>query len=236
MTDRHITPLTALRNNHLFQALPEQSLARVAALATRRSVGKGQVVFSQGDPGDALFAIASGRVRISATASSGQEVFLSIMEPGDTFGEIAVMDDLTRTAAATALEETTLLVIKREDFLELLEQEPKLALHLLRLLCARLRWTSEIVEDSAFLNPPARLAKRLLVLTTLHGRPTDNDALMLSISQAELARFLGYSRQIVNHYLRDWQEAGWVQLQRGRITILDTQALREFVHREAVEA
>lgn len=235
MTDRHLTALAVLKRNYLFQDLPEPSLERIADLATRRSASKGSVIFSQGDPGDALYGVASGRVRISATGSAGQEVFLSIMEPGDTFGEIAVMDDLPRTAGATALDATTLIVIKRRHFLELVQSEPTLAIHLLRLLCARLRWTSELVEESAFLSPPARLAKRLLVLTALHGRPVRNQGRELGISQAELARFLGYSRQIVNHYLREWQQAGWVELHRARITIRDADAMRAFVSREAID-
>lgn len=236
MTANDLTSLAVLKRNYLFQGLPEPTLERIADIATRRGAAKGSVIFSQGDPGDALYGVASGRVRISATGSAGQEVFLSIMEPGDTFGEIAVMDDLPRTAAATALDDATLVVINRADFTSLVEQEPKLAIHLLKLVCARLRWTSELVEDSAFLSPPARLAKRLLVLTTLHGRPATDDARELGISQAELARFLGYSRQIVNHYLREWQQAGWVELHRGRITIRDAEAMRDFVQRRALDA
>jgi CRP-like cAMP-binding protein len=230
MTDT-LTAVAVLKRNYLFRGLPEGAAERIAALAVKRNCGKGEVIFSQGDRGDALYGIASGRVRISATGTGGQEVFLSIMEPGDTFGEIAVMDGLPRTAGATSLDATRLIVINRPDFLHLLEQEPRLAIHLLKLLCRRLRWTSELVEESAFLAGPARLAKRLLVLASLHGRPTEPSQLELRISQAELAHFLGISRQIVNQHLREWQRNGWVELGRGRITILDTAAMRAFVRR-----
>ena len=158
------------------------------------------------------------------------------MEPGDTFGEIAVMDGLPRTAGATALEHTTLIVLKRADFLGLIEREPQLAIHLLKLLCQRLRWTSELVEESAFLSGPARLAKRLLILAELHGRPASSDdgkALEMLISQAELARFLGVSRQIVNQHLGDWAKCGWVKLGRGRIVIEDPAALERVVAENA---
>src|SRR5690606_22814290 len=169
------------------------------ALAGRKVYHKGAVIFSQGDHGDALYGVASGRVRISASGAGGREVFLNIMEPGDTFGEIAVMDGLPRTAGATALERTTLILLKRVDFLNLVEKEPQLAVHLLKLLCKRLRWTSDLVEESAFLSGSARLAKRLQTLAQLHGRPAadQEDALELRMSQAELAHFLGISRQIV---------------------------------------
>ena len=224
----HSTAMAVLTRNYLFRELPEAALSRIASLALRRVYEKGAIIFSQGDAGDALYGVASGRVRISATGAGGQEVFLSIMEPGDTFGEIAVMDGLPRTAGATALDQATLIQIKRPDFLALLEREPALAIHLLRLLCTRLRWTSELVEESAFLTGPARLAKRLLILTALYGQPANSSKLELRISQAELARFLGISRQIVNLHLREWQRRLWVDLGRGRITIRNAEALRRF--------
>ncbi len=220
------TAKAVLQRNYLFRGLPEAALQRVASLATRRSYEKGQIIFAQGDDGDALYGVASGRVRISASGSGGQEVFLNIMEPGDTFGEIAVMDGLPRTAAATALDQATLVIVKRHDFLRLLEREPQLAIHLLKLMCERLRWTSELVEESAFLAGPARLAKRLLILASLHGRSVEVGELELRISQAELARFLGISRQIVNQHLSDWRKHGWVELGRSRIVIRNVEALR----------
>ena len=108
-----------------------------------------------------LFGVVAGQVRISATGAAGQEVFLNIMEPGDTFGEIAVMDGLPRTAGACAVEDTALIVIKRADFLKLLEREPRLAIHLLKLLCERLRWTSALVEETASAESSARRASTL---------------------------------------------------------------------------
>jgi CRP-like cAMP-binding protein len=218
-----------LKHNYLFRGLSDVALARVANLAARRFYRKGSPIFAQGDIGDALFGVASGRVRISASGAAGQEVFLNIMEPGDTFGEIAVMDGLPRTAGATALDDATLVVIKRTDFLQLLEREPQLAIHLLKLLCERLRWTSELVEESAFLAGPARLAKRLLILASLHGRAARVGHLELRISQAELARFLGISRQIVNQHLSEWRRHGWVELGRSQIVIRNTEALRGMI-------
>jgi CRP-like cAMP-binding protein len=226
---KSLSAKAVLKHNYLFRGLPDAALERVASLATRRTYRKGSPIFAQGDPGDALFGVASGRVRISASGAGGQEVFLNIMEPGDTFGEIAVMDGLTRTAGATALDEATLIVIKRMDFLQLLEREPQLAIHLLKLLCERLRWTSEIVEESAFLAGPARLAKRLLILASLHGRAARVGHLELRISQAELARFLGISRQIVNQHLSDWRRHGWVELGRSQIVIHNADALRRMI-------
>jgi CRP/FNR family transcriptional regulator, cyclic AMP receptor protein len=228
-TSDTLTAKAVLQRNYLFRGLPSAAIERLAALAVRRSYDKGEIVFAQGDEGDALYGVASGRVRISACGLGGQEVFLNIMEPGDTFGEIAVMDGLPRTAAATALDNATLIIIKRQDFLELLEREPRLAVHLLRLLCERLRWTSELVEESAFLAGEARLAKRLLILASLHGRATAVGILELEISQAELARFLGISRQIVNQHLSEWRRRGWVEIARSRILITNAEELRRLI-------
>lgn len=232
-----LTASVVLRRNYMFRGLPERALATIASLATRKVHQKGAIIFSQGDSGDALYGVASGRVRISASGAGGREVFLNIMEPGDTFGEIAVMDGLPRTAGATALDRTTLIVVKRVDFLALLEREPRVAIHLLKLLCERLRWTSELVEESAFLSGTARLAKRLLILASLHGRPAlGTEAMELRISQAELAHFLGISRQIVNQHLGEWAKAGWVELGRGRIVITKPDALREMIAESAPAA
>jgi CRP-like cAMP-binding protein len=224
-----LTARAVLLRNYLFRGLPQAAIDRLASLAARRSFDKGAVVFAQGDQGDALYGVAAGRVRISACGAGGQEVFLNIMEPGDTFGEIAVMDGLPRTAAATAIDQATLIVIKRQDFLQLLEREPQLAIHLLKLLCERLRWTSELVEESAFLAGEARLAKRLLILASLHGRAAEIGVLELGISQAELARFLGISRQIVNQHLSEWRRRGWIEVARSRIIIRNAEALRQLI-------
>ncbi len=116
--------------------------------------------------------------------------------------------------------------MQRAPFLALLEREPKLAIHLLQLFCERLRSISEMVEDSALLPVPARLAKRLLILASQHGKETDQ-GVELNISQSELGHFLSISRQIVNRYLQAWRKNGWVDLGRGKILIRDATALRD---------
>jgi CRP/FNR family transcriptional regulator, cyclic AMP receptor protein len=141
-------------------------------------------------------------------------MFLNIMEPGDTFGEIALLDGNARTATASATAPSELMIVMRNQFLALLQREPRLAIHLLQLLCQRIRWTSGLAEDSALLEVPARLARRLLILAKLHGHDTRVGA-HLSISQEEVAHFLGLSRQVVNQHLQKWKGKGWVDLGRG---------------------
>ncbi len=219
-----ITVSTVLGRNSLFRGLSAATLEQVGRLCTRHFYSRDAVIFSQSDPGDALFGVITGRVRISASSAGGREVFLNIMEPGDTFGEIALLDGRPRTAAAIAMAPSELFVVQRGQFLRLLANEPVLTDHLLRLLCARLRWVSGFAEESALLSVPARLARRLLSLGRLHGRDTGG-GIELKVSQDEMARFLGLSRQIVNQHLQSWKARRWVGLGRGKITILDALAL-----------
>jgi CRP-like cAMP-binding protein len=217
---------TVLERNLLFRGLASATLDQIARLCVRRSYEPDAVIFSQSDPGDALFGVVTGRVRISASSAGGREVFLNIMEPGDTFGEIALLDGRPRTASASAMAASELIIVTREQFLGLLARDPVLTDHLLKLLCGRLRWVSGFAEESALLSVPARLARRLLSLGKLHGHDIGS-GIELKISQDEMASFLGLSRQIVNQHLQDWKAQRWVGLGRGKITILNGRALEE---------
>ena len=219
---------TILERTRLFRGLPSATIGQISALSIRRSYSHGAIVFSQADPGDALYGVVTGKIRISASSSSGREVFLNIMEPGDTFGEIALLDGRCRTATASATAPSELFIITRDHFLELLAREPKLVSHVVQLLCERIRWTSGLAEDSALLGVPARLARRLLGLGKLHGRETPK-GIALGISQEEMARFLGLSRQVVNQYLQNWKMQGWLTLGRGKIVIVNEHALHDVV-------
>jgi CRP/FNR family transcriptional regulator, cyclic AMP receptor protein len=216
---------TILERNRLFRGLSSATIQQIAALAIRRPYEQDAIVFSQGDPGDSLYGVVTGKVRISASTREGKEMFLNIMEPGDTFGEIALLDGNPRTAAATTTATCELMIIPRAQFLALLQREPTLAIHLLQLLCQRIRWTSGQAEDSALLTVPNRLARRLLSLAKLHGQPAPN-GVQLIISQEEMGRFLGISRQAVNQYLQAWRAKGWVDVGRGKVTVLDESALQ----------
>jgi CRP/FNR family cyclic AMP-dependent transcriptional regulator len=220
---------TLIERNHLFRGLPQKTIDRVAALAGRRSYDEGAIIFMRGDPGDSLCGVVTGRVRISASRAGGKEVFLNIMEPGDAFGEIALLDGSPRTATATALARTELTIIPRDAFFALLRTEPQLAEHLIQLLCKRVRWTAEQMEDSALLSVPAKIAKRLLSLASIHGRESP-DGVRLAISQEELAQFLSLSRQIVNQHLQAWRAKDWISLGRGSVTIANPRALQNVTH------
>jgi CRP/FNR family cyclic AMP-dependent transcriptional regulator len=219
---------TILERTRLFRGLPSDTIRMISAVSTRRSYRDDAVVFSQGDPGDALYGVVTGKVRISASSRDGREMFLNIMEPGDIFGEIALLDGRQRTATARATSPSELIIITRDHFSELLTRDPKLVSHVIQLLCERIRWTSGLAEESALLSVPERLARRLLSLGELHGHETP-DGIELTISQEEVARFLSLSRQVVNQYLQQWKGHGWITLARSKIIIIDERALRDVV-------
>ena len=219
-----LTARAVLKANRLFRDLPDPTLDQLAGLAVRRSVKRGQRIFAEGDPGDSLMGLISGQVRISATTPAGQEVFLNLLESGDSFGEIAVLDGNARTANAEAVTDVELFVVRRVDLMALIGREPRLAAELISLLCKRLRWTSDLIEEAAFLSLPARLARRLVKMAEEHGSAVAG-GLELRISQAELAGFLSVSRQVVNQQLQVWQRKGWVEVGRGRVTVRDSRRL-----------
>lgn len=223
---------TILERNRLFHGLPAATVQRVTALVIRRIYKAGAVVFTQGGPGDALYGVVSGRIRISSSTPNGKEMFLNIMQPGDTFGEIALLDGKPRTATATATAPAELMIIGRTQFVALLYQEPTIVTHVLELLCQRLRWTSGWVEDAALLGASARIARRLLSLARLHGEKLPGGAARLVISQEEMARFLGLSRQVVNQRLQDWKARDWVHVGRNQITVVDEDALERVAGRD----
>ena len=223
-----ITAQTVIERDNLFRGLPKSTVERIAALGRRRVYEEGAVIFMRGDPGDSLCGVVSGRVRISASRPGGKEVFLNIIGPGDSFGEIALLDGMPRTATATAMTRTELSIIQRDPFLRLLDSEPRLARHLINLLCSRVRWTAQLTEDSALLSVPARIAKRLLSLADLHGRPTAA-GIKVTLSQEELGQFLGVSRQIVNQHLQGWKSSGWLELGRGNVTVRNTRSLESLI-------
>lgn len=223
-----------LASHYLFRDLDPSVVARVADLGGTRRLKAEETLFLKGDEGDALYGVLSGRVRISTTAPGGKEIVLNVINPGDVFGEIALLDGGPRSADATAMTDTVLMSIVRRDFVGLMEREPRLSTHLLELVCARVRATSEMIEDSAFLSLPARLAKRLLALADLQGEAGPGGP-SLRISQSDLAQMMGTSRESINKHLQRWRQEGWVDLGRQRITLTDTETLAELVESDGID-
>ena len=226
--------LQKILSSDLFGQLEADEREHLLELAKTETFSAGRVIFSKGSPGECLYAILEGRVGINTLSSDGREIFLNILEPGDVFGEIALLDGRERTAGAVAMTGTNLLRIDRSDFIEFLEKRPKLCIRVMGLLCQRLRWTSDIIEDTIFLNIPKRLAKRLLTLTRDHGSPADEGIkLDVKLSQEELGNMLGATRESTNKSLRILQERGVISYDRGgHIVINDIKSLKTLIEDE----
>jgi CRP/FNR family cyclic AMP-dependent transcriptional regulator len=217
-----------LSQHFLLAQLAPGELDRVLGMVTERQLKNGQVIFQKGDPGMSLMAVLQGRVKIGAYSEDGKEIILNIVEPGQIFGEIALLDGKQRTADATAMGPTTLLVLDRRDFIPFLERNPKIAVRLIEVLCERVRRTSEMVESVAFLEYSARLARLLLRLAENYGEESEDGVrINLRISQQDLGNLIASTRESVNRQLNAWAEEGIVELERGQITILDSDALED---------
>jgi CRP/FNR family transcriptional regulator, cyclic AMP receptor protein len=190
----------------------------------------GREIFSKGSPGQCMMAVLRGTVKMSSVSSEGKEIVFNMMNPGECFGEIALLDGEERSADAVAMTECELLVLSRRDFMPMLEKRADLCLILLRVLCQRLRQTSEQVEDVLFRHLESRIAKALLHLAegaSLHGVP--GSPIELHVSQRELGNIAGGSRESVNKILQNWHKAGWIELGKGTIVIRDIAAIERLV-------
>ena len=213
--------LALLRRHPLFGAIAPELLERLSGYATTRGVDRGDTIFAKGDPGNSLYAVCAGTVKISVPSADGKDAVFNLVGEGEIFGEIALLDGQPRTADATAQTDCELMVIERRDFLDLVRSQPEIALKLMEVLCARLRHTSEQVEDVLFLDLPGRLAKILLQLTGKAEVP----ARRVTMTQREIGQMIGMSRESTNKQLRDWEHRNWVRLERGGIVVLEPDAL-----------
>jgi CRP/FNR family transcriptional regulator, cyclic AMP receptor protein len=220
---RVLDKLAPLRNHPLFREFPPSVIEHFGTYMTRRSVRRGTTIFTKGDPGTGLMAVLWGSVKISVPTADGREAVLNIINPGEIFGEMALLDGRPRSADAVAMDDCELMVIDRRDFIPFLRDQPDIALKFIEVLCARIRHTSEQVEDVMYLSFPGRLAKTLLQLTGGPDAPAAHRN--IRITQRELSSIIGMSRESTNKQLRAWENRKWVRLQRGGIAVVNPAAL-----------
>jgi CRP-like cAMP-binding protein len=207
-----------LAANSFFAGLGPEALNAVASMCVTRSFAAGEVLFFKGDAADALYAVRRGQIRIGTGTVEGRHLTLNILGPGDVFGEVALLDGRPRTADAVAMERTEMFIVRRHDFQKFLLAHPDVAVRMIGLLCERIRWMSDRMEEAVLLPLAARLARRLIALAEDYGAEFD-------VSQEELAVFIGATRESVNRQLRAWQRKGLVELGRARIQLIDRDGL-----------
>ncbi|MBN8907784.1 MAG: Crp/Fnr family transcriptional regulator [Rhodospirillales bacterium] len=221
-----------LLQSPLFAAMQESERDAVLQMAVERRFRRGQTIFQKGDTGTSMMAVLQGRVRISAVSVDGKELTLNVIDRGEIFGEVALLDGKPRSADAHALEDAVLLALERRVFLPFLQANNDLLLRLLAVLCDRLRRTSVALEELALFELPVRLARVLVQLADAYGRPSEvGTRIGLRLSQRDLATLVASSRESVNKQLRAWQKLGVLDMDGGHIVLCQPDTLHRMLAR-----
>jgi len=220
-----------LRQVALFAELAPDRLEQLAQLVRRRTYHRNETIFHKGDPGNGLYMITNGQVKVVLPSETGEEAVLAVLEAGDFFGELALFDGLPRSATVVTVQNAEVLLLHRDDFLEFVARNPETAIALFAVLSRRLRATDELIEDAIFLDVPGRLAKRLLDLADRHGKKTDVGVeIDLKLTQQDLAAMVGATRESVNKHLGWMRDHRLIQLDRQRIVLLRPDELRKRIY------
>jgi len=217
-----------LANSRLFRNVHLSTLEPLARYAKTKSFKNRDVICLRGDLGTQMYVIAKGKVTIHTDSDEGKELGFGFMNVGDVFGEIAMLDGGERTATVKAIEPTEILVIEKRDFIPFIEKEPKVAVQLLTTLASRLRSADEHFEDIFFRNLPGRLAKKFLGLADSYGHATaEGIQIDLKLSQGEIGKLTGATRESINKQMRAWEMAGLIGCEKGFVTLKDPDALED---------
>lgn len=219
--------LASLAAIPFFDGLEPDALERLAATMRARRFRRGEVIFHIGDPGDALFVIVTGEVKISLPSETGDEAILATLRPGDVFGELALLDGAPRSASASALTPTETVVLPRDRFRELIATEAGVRDALLASIAGELRRLTTHVEELHFLDITGRLAAALVRLSRDGGTPLPDGSVRLrtNLTQADLAAMVGCTRQSVNKLLGQFTDDGLLRLERDAIVVTDLEGL-----------
>ena len=215
-----------MKPQDLFQAspllsdIPADQVRELSRYCVMKSYSAGEIVIRQGDTADGLYGILTGRLSVCFETAEGREMILGMMMPGALFGEIALIDGGVRSTSVIARDASTVLFIARHIILPFLYRHPELVLRLAAHLSTMLRSGTDRLADATLLSTPQRLAKTLVALAK-----ADSTEAYISVSQDELSRILGVSREVVNRQLALWRECRYLKLARGRIVLLDIETI-----------
>lgn len=207
----------------LFKSLGGAELARFAEAVREKSYPRGSVILFEDDPGDSLFIVRDGRVKVVLISEDGREVILGILGVGEHFGELALIDDQPRSAHVIAMEESSLFVLRRDDFRARVEATPSVAWSLLAELSRRLRLADDKIGSLVLLDVPGRIA-RLLLNAAAEG---DGAFIEKPLTHQTIAHIIGASRETVSRTMREFQDSGWISTERRRIRLTNHAALEK---------
>lgn len=220
--------IRVLRCMPVFADLSGRELQMIAQITKERKYERHQVIIKAGDKGTSLFLLTAGAVRVSIEGNGGKDIILGMLYPDDFFGEMALLDGLPRSATITAVEESTVLVISRKDFLECIQTVPQVAAKMIVTLSLRLRRTDQKVGNLAFLRAPQRVARTLLELAQGRGERTQDGITMdLPFTHRELAELAGVSRETFTRLLTKFRRIGLLTIERRKLSIPDPMKLKE---------
>ena len=212
-------------------SLPAEPSAVLTSAMQRKSFASGEVICEKGDPGDAMYVILKGQVKIVLPSGDGNEALLGTLDEGDFFGELALIDGQPRSATIIATQQTDTVLLRREGFQDFLKAHPEAAIDMLQALSTRIRQSDEFIADAAFLDVPGRLAKKILELGEKYGRPGPSGILVgLRLTQRDLAAMIGATRESVNKHLQSFRAQGMIALEGRRLIIKDQDRLEKRVY------
>jgi CRP/FNR family transcriptional regulator, cyclic AMP receptor protein len=217
----------AMARSPLFNGIESEELTRIALTMTRHRYRRDEVIFHEGDPGDSLHVVVEGRVKITRESAEGEEAIVVVLQAGDSFGELVMLDGAPRSATATAMEPTETMTMARTTFVELVEGGSPFRTQLLNGIARRLRRLTDQLAEVHFLDLAGRLALQLTRLAeeSEPGATTDI-ALSRTLTQSDLAAMVGGTRQRVNQILGDFTDEGLVGHDAGHIVVKDLERLR----------
>lgn len=210
----------------LFEGLDEAQQNSLRSKMGQTTLRRGEVLFEEGEPGNRLYIITEGKVKLGHTSMDGRENLLAVLGPGEIIGELTLFDPGPRSTTATAVSPVTLLHLDHADLNAILDTNPTMGKHMLRALARRLRRTNESLADLVFSDVPGRVAKALLDLADRFGTPAEDGIhVPHDLTQEELAQLVGASRETVNKSLADFVSRGWIHLEGRAVTLLDLDRL-----------
>ena len=220
-----------VRKAPLFTALDDAAAASLRSSMETVRLSKGGTLFTEGDAGDHLYVIIEGKLKLGTSSGDGRENLLSVLGPGEMFGELSLFDPGPRTATATAVTDVRLLSLGHDKVIPWVTQHPQVALDLLERLAQRLRRTNEVLGDLVFSDVPGRVAKALIDLGERFGKETDEGLYVHhDLTQEELAQLVGASRETVNKALADFAGRNWIRLDGRAVLITDRERLHKRGH------
>jgi len=209
-----------LKQVPLFAGLEDEDIRELMSVAKRRTFRSGEVIFHREDPGQVLYVIKEGKVKISLISPDGQELSLVVFGKGECFGEFAILDGFPRSADAIAMEKVECYTLQRSDFHKAIMKNPKIAIQVMEVLSKRLRSTDQMVEDLIFLDVYGRVAKKLLELADTHGTKVENGIRIdVRLTQQELASMVGSSRESVNKVMGYFTDKNFISTDKHKITL-----------------